>query len=269
MSDFYTELDNYVGEEYTYIKFGIPSLDSLVKGITKGTYGVVAGSSGTGKSLYSLWFFRSFIEQGYKTAYFNLELSHNEVLSRISSFPKLVNKPDSAKGSRIITGAKRIEEIENYLATERPDAIIIDWLGLIDVGNQEKYAAQRKIAHWLKKSAEKYNVAILLLNQVNKLSTAGGGGINWYSGNAGVSEIYDLCSVYLGIYDRINAKGSKNHIPDELKGILEIIVDKGRFLGQNKGTAFTKRKYNFHTKTTTLEELTMQEQIMYQETLDI
>lgn len=268
MSNIFSDLENHVEVEYDYIKFGIEPLDGLLLGIKKGTYGVLSGSSGTGKSLYAGWFFRSFISQGYKTAYFNMELSHDEMMNRLSGFPPLDNKPKTSEGSRILTGVKSMQEIDSYVMLEKPDVVIIDWLGLIQINGTDKYAGQRQIAHKLKAIAEKNNIAILLINQVNKLSTANGG-INWYGANAGVSEIYDLCALYIGIYDRINAKGTKVHIPDELKGLIELHVDKGRFRGQTKGIAVTRRQYNFLTRKTSIEGLDWTEDLGYREIMDI
>ena len=267
MSNIFQELDNHTYRQYDYIKFGIKTLDEQVLGIKKGTYGVLAGQSGVGKSLFSGWFFRSFMGQGNKVGFFNMELSTEEVFNRLKSFPTLPHKTERAAESKVITGVKSMMDIENYIQQEKPDVVIIDWLGLIDIRGKEKYSSQREIAHKLKQLAERYNVAILLINQVNKLSVANNGAVSWYGANAGVAEIYDLCALYIGIYDRINAKAGKIHAPDVLKGIMELHVDKARFLGQYKGIAYTRRHHSHGT--TFIDSLSVEEQLQYMEIMEI
>lgn len=241
--DLQSRFDQFKMVNYDYYQLGIKSVDDRIGGVRKKTLTMLAGKSGTGKTEFTLWMFRSFNKQNAKVTYFNMELEENMILRRLRLFPHF----SFTKGSNIINGRKSYYEVVNYIRTKKPDIVIIDWLNLMisDEDSGRALVEQIKIARGLAQLAIDENVAIILLNQMNKMGTSAI--IDWYAGVAGSSAVYNAAHMFIGLYNR--TKALTPHLMDDsqLKGIIEVHIDKTRDDGQRSGIVYAR--YIFADKT--------------------
>ena len=180
----------------TGITIGIKSIDECIGELEGGDVIVIGARPAVGKSAFALQMVRHVAKQGKKIGYFNLEMTKKQVferfvaiesgigLTRIRRAIRFMNdekeKYDQAiktfeddKNIYIPTGSKTIADLRMIHSREKFDIIVVDYLQLIKPGNRYKgnrFAEVGKISHDLKALATDFDIPIVLLSQLNRVS---------------------------------------------------------------------------------------------------
>ena len=117
-------LDEYDKKSDSMVKTGYTCIDDLIGGLQGGNYMILAGSTGMGKTAMALNLVINVLKQNKEVLLFSLEMTPEELLSRIISNLKDIpaqdlrnrqlNNSDMAKYVEYV-GSKEFKEIENML----------------------------------------------------------------------------------------------------------------------------------------------------------
>lgn len=192
--------DNYLKEydqkSERMVKTGYFGIDSLIGGLQGGNYLILAGSTGMGKTAMALNLVINILNQNKEVLLFSLEMTPEELLSRIISNIKDIpaqdlrnrhlKKSDLDKYIEYIGSDdfKRIEnllkipttnnlnigKIEQIVRKSKADIVFIDYLGLIRSDNlkQSTYDQVSDISRRLKLLAIETNKPFVVLHQLNR-----------------------------------------------------------------------------------------------------
>jgi replicative DNA helicase len=183
------------------ISCGIESLDGATGGLFPGEMTIVGARPSIGKTALGMELTARMVEMGSKVLFVSLEmtksqlahrflaretglsvkeiqcadLGHNQIARLLEAKHKLKNLPfrafcvSSATVRRIHSRARLMN------AREGLDAVVVDYLGLIDMpGRMSQYERITAISRDLKKVALSLNVPLLVLSQLNRESEKGG-----------------------------------------------------------------------------------------------
>lgn len=181
---------------------------------------MVGAPSGLGKSYVAGQFQYNIAKQGFKTAYYSLEISNETVMGR------LIGAQANLKPARITTGKLEgwerdaqhdaqgkliayedfmlfeddmyeLEELQKSLAENKPDFVVIDFIQNIELPKvSDENLRLARIARELQKTAKQQNCCILVLSQlsnanakekVDKITNAE------YRGSGAIAHVADLC----------------------------------------------------------------------------
>lgn len=137
----------------------------------KGIVTLVGARPAMGKSAFAISMAINLARRNQKFIYFSIEMEKEQVSKRIKL--QTDEKEYAAIKGRIIiddTPSLKISQVRKQLATVPADYIFIDYLQLMTSDcKQESPKAELKSIIWdLKKLAEKLNVAIIVLSQLNR-----------------------------------------------------------------------------------------------------
>lgn len=188
-------LDDTMNGKNQGMKTGYKVLDDYLNGIQKNTFYVIGARPGVGKTAFSLELFKRLGDKN-KGIMFSLEMTEVELMQRlqanISNCPlrNIITGSINEKGMQDIVqalgilGQKKIKVVDDNSVTiegiericrnekqkEGLDFIIIDYLTLIET--EKKFNTYREevnyISRSLKKLANKLNIAIICLVQLNR-----------------------------------------------------------------------------------------------------
>lgn len=187
---FFKELDERAEEKIAHYGKGFKFVDEFMEGIHRGQLTVLGARPRVGKSAMALQVARNVADEGYKVLFIPLEMTVNENLQRILLNSQIVD-PDELKSGhfdreyvgnyldtleqnlKFCESLNSLESIEKIIKAEKPYLVIIDQLSQITIkgshkDNREKYIV---ITRALKRIAMEQKVAILLLSQLNRVST--------------------------------------------------------------------------------------------------
>jgi len=171
----------------------LPTLNSLTDGIKSKKLIIIAGRPSEGKSAFALQLLLGIVESGKKVLYFSLEMSNDETVDRILIHEGIITSSEASSGKvsgeklndavdymkwieeggnlKFYEGVRQIENIEEAIKKERPFAVVIDQLSLMD-SLRERFNNIRErftfMTRSLKSIAMSYDVAIILLCQINR-----------------------------------------------------------------------------------------------------
>ena len=187
---FFKELDERAEEKIAHYGKGFKFVDEFMEGIHRGQLTVLGARPRVGKSAMALQVARNVADEGYKVLFIPLEMTVNENLQRILLNTQLVEPHELRTGAfdresvgeyldyleenlKFCESLNSLEGIEKVIKTEKPYLVIIDQLSQITIkgshkDNREKYIV---ITRALKRIAMEQKVAILLLSQLNRVST--------------------------------------------------------------------------------------------------
>lgn len=178
---------------------GYTSLDALVRGIKPGTLTVIAGSAGTGKSLFALNLLKNTIRLGIDVEYYDLE--NSETLSNqrfyciwtgenTSVFRNETNKERVVStmyeysekftyyGHEYLTssGKDLASQVYNYIKASRAKVFLVDPLQALEneTISQNNFNEQGKIIRSFKELAQKKEIAILFCHHMRKSMSRSG-----------------------------------------------------------------------------------------------
>jgi replicative DNA helicase len=175
------------------VPFGLPKLDELTGGMTKGEITVIAGRPGHFKSTMMINIVKNLINEGKSVIVFNREMSNVEMMKkliilesetlsygnmRMGFFDDEANKDlDNARES-IKEKYKKLIMLDDVFDIDRamrevrkhkPDVVVDDYIGLIDViGMDDNRLRIDNIMKQYKRAAKTYGCAALLLSQLNR-----------------------------------------------------------------------------------------------------
>ncbi len=184
------------------IDTGFWQLDGLLGGLQRGNMFVVAARPGMGKTAFAINCMMRMCSQGTRVLFDSLEMTKEQIMDRIISCGMKINSRKIS--SRNLSETERetmnsllneiyttyslniddtpgvdIDYIERQLDKVPVDVLIIDYIGLIkpDSRYKNKYEAVGEISKDLKKLAKKYNIAVIVLCQLNRETEKNKGGI--------------------------------------------------------------------------------------------
>jgi replicative DNA helicase len=175
------------------IPFGYKPLDDLTGGMTKGEITVVAGRPGHFKSTMTINIVSNLLNRGINVLVFNREMSNVEMMKkliiiesetlsyhtmRMGDFNES-DKKELESAKNIIT--KKYQNLIMYddvfdidramreIRKHRPDVVVDDYIGLIDViGVEDNRLRVDNIMKQYKRAAKTYGMAAILVSQLNR-----------------------------------------------------------------------------------------------------
>ena len=175
------------------IPFGIPQLDDLTGGMTKGEITVVAGRPGHFKTTTTINIVRNLLHAGHKVLVFNREMSNLEMLKKL-----IVMESETISYENVRLGVLTAEDMNEIdlakdmmkdkyknlimfdnifdldgamreVRKHKPDVIVDDYIGLISVGGIEDNRLRiDTIMKQYKWAAKKNDACVILVSQLNR-----------------------------------------------------------------------------------------------------
>lgn len=182
--------------EKTYI--GLSRLDDLLGGLEGGDMIVIGARPGVGKSALVTQITSNLAAQGKKIGFYNLEMKEKQVYERFvvsqsgigltrfrrakkflgdekERFDKANEVLEKKDNIVITTGSKAVSEIRSESRHMDYDIIIIDYLQLLKTDKEyrgNRYAEVGAISKAIKTMAMEFNIPIIALSQLNRISEA-------------------------------------------------------------------------------------------------
>ena len=175
------------------IPFGYRPLDDLTGGMTKGEITVVAGRPGHFKSTMTINIVSNLLNRGQKVLVFNREMSNVEMMKKLIiiesetlSYHTMrmgdfndADKKELELAKNIITEKYKnlimyddvfdIDRAMREIRKHRPDVVVDDYIGLIDViGVEDNRLRIDNIMKQYKRAAKTYGLAAILVSQLNR-----------------------------------------------------------------------------------------------------
>jgi len=175
------------------VPFGFKPLDDLTGGMTKGEITVVAGRPGHFKSTMTINVVSNLLNRGMKVLVFNREMSNVEMMKklmiieseslsyhtmRMGDFSESDKKElelaknkikDKYKNLIMYDDVFDIDRAMREIRKNRPDVVVDDYIGLIDViGVEDNRLRIDNIMKQYKRAAKTYNMSALLVSQLNR-----------------------------------------------------------------------------------------------------
>ena len=175
------------------IPFGYRPLDDLTGGMTKGEITVVAGRPGHFKSTMTINIVSNLLNRGQKVLVFNREMSNVEMMKKLIIIESQTlsyhtmrmgdfndaDKKELELAKNIITEKYKnlimyddvfdIDRAMREIRKHRPDVVVDDYIGLIDViGVEDNRLRVDNIMKQYKRAAKTYGMAAILVSQLNR-----------------------------------------------------------------------------------------------------
>jgi len=175
------------------IPFGYKPLDDLTGGMTKGEITVVAGRPGHFKSTMTINIVSNLLNRGQKVLVFNREMSNVEMMKKLIIIESQTlsyhtmrmgdfndaDKKELESAKNIITEKYQnlimyddvfdIDRAMREIRKHRPDVVVDDYIGLIDViGVEDNRLRVDNIMKQYKRAAKTYGLAAILVSQLNR-----------------------------------------------------------------------------------------------------
>lgn len=236
-----------------FFKTGFTTLDEkLDGGFLRKELIVIGGRTGIGKSYIAAQLMLNIAKQGFKCAYFSLEISNEMVVSR------LVGSIANIKSTRVRSGmlsldelgqlneAKgtlsayedylcfydnvyKLEEVKKEVADNAYDFVVIDFIGNIMALGSDEYSRLSLAALELQKLAKETNSCILVLSQLsNSVAREGSQGTTVeYKGSGNIATVCDL-GFFIEREQTFNITGAdsiKLNLKKNRRGLSNIYFD--------------------------------------------
>src|SRR3990167_1725326 len=233
-----TQIFTKIKEDKKNMEFmptGFKKLDVFLDGGFMRKELIVLGAyAGVGKSFLAGNIFFNIAKEGFKSAYFSLEISNEMIISRIAGAMSDI-KPtrimagflnEAEQGARLNAEAEicvwdnfmylyddlyRLSEIEKEIRENNYDFVIIDFIQNIMMDRGDEYERLSHVSLVLQKLAKEMNCCILVLSQLS--NDAARRGAMEYKGSGSIITVCDL-----GFFlKRSEAMENENSIELELK----------------------------------------------------
>lgn len=185
---------------YAGIPTGFKTLDDITGGMQGGWFGVIAARLGQGKTWTGVRMAWAGASTGHKCTYFSLEQSKFQIAMRLHAFgsrqyakeafnPMALNRghgfdlreykaflkdlqTKKGSGGFLINDTSRgivtPSTIGSIIQTKQPDIVYIDYLTLLGTTSDD-WKGTAKLSSELQSIAQRYNVPIIAMSQVNRL----------------------------------------------------------------------------------------------------
>ena len=194
LEDLLNDTSKSIFEKDNLINTGIPMLDSVISGMTRGEISIIAGRPGNAKTTIAANIAKNLIENGNTVAMFNREMPNVEMMKKFMAMESN-ELPYRNLRHNINIDSSKIEEVTNIIRDKyqdklfmfdnirdldgsfreikaiNPDVVIDDHIGLIEYPANDNRDLRLKIGDttrkykWLAK-AEK--MCVLLVSQMNR-----------------------------------------------------------------------------------------------------
>ena len=181
----------YKEKENTCIYTAYNKIDNIIGSFNGGDYIALGGGTGQGKTAFALNIAKNVAMCGKKILLFSLEMPLEQLQNRFNCLTNGINARkirtfdfsieelnQYQKGLNTLndwpiyvsTNYKlTIEKLEDTIIMLKPDFVIIDYLGLMNYGNNgSMYEKTTNLSRQIKMLATEYNVPILVLVQLNR-----------------------------------------------------------------------------------------------------
>jgi replicative DNA helicase len=189
------------------IPTGFTTFDSITGGLQGGWFGVIAARLGQGKTWTGIRMAWAAAFAGHPVTYFSLEQSKFQIATRIHAFAsreysrgksvfnpldlnrgqgfdireykKFLQDMQSKKGTRAFyindtsRGLVTPSTIASVIQTRQPAVVFIDYLTLLGTSGDD-WRGTAKLSSELQSTAQRFNIPIVALSQVNRLGGMGG-----------------------------------------------------------------------------------------------
>ena len=260
----------YIGEEME-----MPKLDYALSGLRKSFYYIINAYTSTGKTFFALNIANGFINNDKRVVFFSLEMTQEEIVTRLLSIRSGINSISIAMGGymnddrelkakdelykanlEVYSQKRTLDEIKVAMISENlkapVDLFIIDYIQKIKVPNAtSRYERYTEASDELHNLAQKLKIPIIALSQIDNasarskdtdtISTKGSGDI---AADADVIIMLQKDKKRQTCYkDGINAINviiQKNR--HGITGSIEFIMDtrSGKFLSEDNYPAVSK-----------------------------
>jgi len=177
---------------------------------------VLGGKTGSGKSYLACQLFAKIARQGFKCAYFSLEISNEMVVSRMLGMYSNLPAPQILFGMvgkdhiELLKAEGRLEaytdfmhfyddmyslpDVERILEDSDFDFVVIDFIQNVLLESRDEYSKLTEVSLRLQKIAKKKNLAILALSQLsNKVANQESDELYLeYKGSSAIAMVADL-----------------------------------------------------------------------------
>ena len=164
------------------------SLNNQIKGgVLRGHHVVIFAPTDMGKSLFALNMAYGITKQGYKTLYVGNEDPAKDMMERIfwrfSGMPETEISKDPARADEVAFGRNynnfifaevapgTPREIEELIDEHKPDALVVDQIRNLDMGESNKVLQLEAAASFMRRMGKKHNLVPISLTQAADSAT--------------------------------------------------------------------------------------------------
>ena len=194
VNDLLEETKDSIFNATTVIQTGLPKLDKVITGMTRGEITIIAGRPGNAKTTVAANMARNLVNQGMKVVMFNREMPNTEMMKKFLAmesdtlqYRNLRNnigldqddiKATSERIKEIYEGklfmfddVRNMEDTFREIKAIKPDVVIDDHIGLIEHPPQDRRDLRLKIGDvsrnykWLAKAE---GMSVVLVSQMNR-----------------------------------------------------------------------------------------------------
>ncbi len=216
--------------ERTYLTTGLWELDQA-NGFAMDDFCVIAGGSGSGKSILALFVACTMAKKGKKVAFFNIEMSEKLIQERIELLGFDFNT-DLTTMSIFSPKEISFDIIDLYVFTEKPDVIFLDLFNCLLTKNDErnKWRLTEDYATRFSFFPEKHKCAVFVTEQLTKdnkrvfrptLDDVKGGA-------SLIQKATKVLIIYRWKYENLERVQKEDTVPWVIDYATEIIVKKDR-----------------------------------------
>ena len=183
------------------LRFPFSTLDELIKGLEGGDLICIGARPGVGKSAFVAQLALNFIKDGKRVGFYSLEMKPKQLYERFAAIAsgltmdkiRTAEQFDSEQEKTLFDdgnnflekkttlfiseGARTVSQIRRESQHMEYDLIIIDYLQLIKPESNyrgNRYAEVGEISHSLKAMAMDFNIPVIALSQLNRVSAGSG-----------------------------------------------------------------------------------------------
>lgn len=253
--------------------FGIKKLDDITHGITKGKVTVIAGRTSEAKTSFALQGAFNIANTGKTVLYITLEDDSEQIAERIfSNIMEVDNQAliqgmvsdeilDSPAMEKIFKSVKFVpvqdfghnfDEIKKTIESinPKPDIVFIDYVQMIEqLPRESEYEALSRFSQQLKKFAEKNDVGLVIISQINRSGAKDGRPQAHHL--QGCGRLEQVCDLLLILYCPFNSNDSSfdGGMEECPRDYVEVIIAKNKNGQRNwvVPTRFTGKYYKFTT----------------------
>lgn len=235
------------------IKTGYPTIDKMTGGLKEGNVYVISGSTGRGKTCFSINLAYNIAKNNTPVAFLSLEMTTRELHDRLIARHMGINSLDvAARNLPEDFDLEKCKELEKIplIVSEETDLssdtlrsvlaslkhqtgakiIFIDYIGLITHSNKNASLYQQfgEIAGLVKKSSKQLGIPIVLLAQTNRES------MKSKASTASLAESFKISqdATFIGILEK--GKNYEGELTEDERSVLKVVKNRHGPMGDIK-----------------------------------